>query len=265
MTLDLGAVALAELDAVAAALESGRLRTPLTKMALLQYATSNLPGREALESTASMGFTPAQAAAVLRAVAAERRRTQATRDSVELVWTGPALEQERSRDTSVVLRELLRSAKREILVSTYNLATAPGAKLLFSELALRMDAEPDLRVRLVLTVIRAWGDKTAAVELVQNFANGFPAIWPGKRLPQVFHFPAALVVDRTYQKMHAKCAVIDDERAFVTSANLSEAAHYRNIEAGVLVNDPGFAKQLRTEFDVLIANKDLVRVAGIGG
>lgn len=89
-----------------------------------------------------------------------------------------------------------------------------------------MDAEPVLRVRLVLTIIRKTGDRSAPSELVRRFADGFPAIWPGKRMPEVLHFPAALTLDGAWQAMHAKCVVIDDERALVTSANLSEAAHY---------------------------------------
>jgi phosphatidylserine/phosphatidylglycerophosphate/cardiolipin synthase-like enzyme len=41
-------------------------------------------------------------------------------------------------------------------------------------------------------------------------------------------------------------------RAFVTSANLTEAAQGRNIEAGVLLDDAVFARALRTQFESLI-------------
>ena len=46
--------------------------------------------------------------------------------------------------------------------------------------------------------------------------------------------------------------VVDDERALVTSANFTEAAHDRNIEAGVLLDDPRQASALRRRFDALI-------------
>lgn len=266
MNLDFTAVGLPEIESVAAALESGRLRTPLTKMALLQYTQASPASREALASTAALGLEPHQAAALLRAIAAERRRTQRTRDSVELVWTGPALDEERSRDTSVVVRDLFRTARREVLVSTYSIAKGEGAELLFGELATRMDAEPDLRVRLVVTILRQRGeDHALASEVVRRFSEDFrKKLWPGGRIPAVFHFPGALAGDGNWRAMHAKCVVIDDERAFVSSANFTEAAHYRNIEAGVLVDDPAFATQLRTEFDVLIANRHLEVVAGLG-
>jgi phosphatidylserine/phosphatidylglycerophosphate/cardiolipin synthase-like enzyme len=60
--------------------------------------------------------------------------------------------------------------------------------------------------------------------------------------------------------LHAKCIVIDDERALVTSANLTETAHVRNIEAGVLLEDPVFAKELRLSFEALISRGLVHRV-----
>ena len=58
--------------------------------------------------------------------------------------------------------------------------------------------------------------------------------------------------------LHAKCIVVDDERAFVTSANLTEAAQLRNIEAGVLLQDASFARALRLQFEALM-NRQFVR------
>jgi phosphatidylserine/phosphatidylglycerophosphate/cardiolipin synthase-like enzyme len=49
--------------------------------------------------------------------------------------------------------------------------------------------------------------------------------------------------------LHAKCVVVDRARAFVTSANLTEAAQYRNIECGVLVNDDVFSATLAGQFE----------------
>ncbi|MGH9321370.1 MAG: phospholipase D-like domain-containing protein [Vicinamibacteria bacterium] len=60
--------------------------------------------------------------------------------------------------------------------------------------------------------------------------------------------------------LHAKCVVVDDRLSLVTSANFTEAAHWRNIEAGVLVDDPRFAVNLRSQFDRLIAEGLLLRL-----
>lgn len=62
---------------------------------------------------------------------------------------------------------------------------------------------------------------------------------------------------------HAKCIVADDTRALVTSANLSEAAHERNIEAGLAIRDPHVARALRLQFEALVERVILLPVPGI--
>jgi phosphatidylserine/phosphatidylglycerophosphate/cardiolipin synthase-like enzyme len=71
--------------------------------------------------------------------------------------------------------------------------------------------------------------------LVRRFADRFWSIdWPGASRPGVYDDPRALATDGV---LHAKAVVIDDEAAFVTSANLTEATLDRNIELGLLVRD----------------------------
>lgn len=60
--------------------------------------------------------------------------------------------------------------------------------------------------------------------------------------------------------LHAKAIAVDDRRAFVTSANFTEAAHNRNIEAGVLVDSAPFATSLRLQFDSLLEAGHLRRL-----
>jgi hypothetical protein len=55
---------------------------------------------------------------------------------------------------------------------------------------------------------------------------------------------------------------VDDEIAFVTSANFTEWAQERNLEAGVLVRDVGFARSLRNQFESLIAASGLRLLPG---
>ena len=52
--------------------------------------------------------------------------------------------------------------------------------------------------------------------------------------------------------LHAKAVIADDEAAFVTSANLTEAAFDRNIEVGVLTRDRALAASLARHFGTLI-------------
>ena len=45
-------------------------------------------------------------------------------------------------------------------------------------------------------------------------------------------------------KILAVCLIVDGTVAFVTSANFTEAAQERNIEAGVIIRDPTFVQRL---------------------
>ena len=44
--------------------------------------------------------------------------------------------------------------------------------------------------------------------------------------------------------LHAKCIVVDDRRALVTSANFTSRGQERNVEVGVLVESEKFAREL---------------------
>ena len=51
------------------------------------------------------------------------------------------------------------------------------------------------------------------------------------------------------------------EYTLITSANFTEAAQVRNIEAGVLVRNEFLAKSLREQFESLVRSGGLVSVA----
>jgi phosphatidylserine/phosphatidylglycerophosphate/cardiolipin synthase-like enzyme len=81
-------------------------------------------------------------------------------------------------------------------------------------------------------------------------------------VPELFHDPRT--IDDAQVSLHAKCIVVDDEVALVTSANTSAAAQEENIEAGVLVEDRLFALALGKQLDDLVTAGLLVSVAGLG-
>jgi phosphatidylserine/phosphatidylglycerophosphate/cardiolipin synthase-like enzyme len=101
--------------------------------------------------------------------------------------------------------------------------------------------------------------------ILREFAETFrKEVWPGARLPEVFYDPRSLSTETGPKTcLHAKCVVVDEERLFVTSANFTEAAHERNIEAGVLIADPVAAKAMRSQFEALVDRKILRRVPGL--
>jgi len=133
------------------------------------------------------------------------------------------------------------------------------AEALLAGLASRMDASPDLAVRIIANVQRLHKDETPAKTLVRAFATRLrEKVWPGERFPEVYYFPRSLALDaHEHAVLHAKCVVIDRQLTLLTSANLTEAAHHRNIEAGVLIDDRGLASRVTLQFDRLIEAGEL--------
>ena len=52
--------------------------------------------------------------------------------------------------------------------------------------------------------------------------------------------------------LHAKCVVVDGEKAFIGSANFTEAAQLRSIEVGVVVNAANAEGGVERHFEALI-------------
>jgi phosphatidylserine/phosphatidylglycerophosphate/cardiolipin synthase-like enzyme len=125
----------------------------------------------------------------------------------------------------------------------------------FRELADRMDRVPGLQVHMFLDVQRPPHDLSSPPELVRTFGERFvQKEWPGDRLPKIYYDPRSLETDRAKRaSLHAKCVVVDREQAFVSSANFTEAAQTRNIEVGVLLRSPPFARRLVEHFETLAA------------
>lgn len=263
---DFAGVGSEALLALAGALDTGRLVPPYGALSIQRFiaAPAVQSVSAGLAAFCEGDFTPRQIAHALRLLAAERVNTMRAGDRTELVWSGPELPGATSRDTAVVARELFESARRTVLVSSY--AVYQGKRVL-QALAENLDRTPDLHVRLLLNVHRQYSDPRADSELTREFAEKFQTeMWPGRQLPEVFYDPRALSRDPGPRAcLHAKCVVVDSEVAFITSANFTEAAHERNIEAGVLLRSVPLAQALTAQFETLIGRGALRRLAGASG
>jgi phosphatidylserine/phosphatidylglycerophosphate/cardiolipin synthase-like enzyme len=167
-------------------------------------------------------------ALLLDAVAAERN-PRADAAVVELVTSSPDIAGA-TRDTGVVMRELFAEAEQRVLVIGF---AVHQAREIFAALADRMSQRPDL----VVDIRRAPGDTARPDALLRRFAERLIRHeWPGPRLPDLFFDPRGLAEGESHRaSLHAKCVVIDGVRALIGSANLTEAAHQRNIEIGLIV------------------------------
>jgi phosphatidylserine/phosphatidylglycerophosphate/cardiolipin synthase-like enzyme len=199
-----------------------------------------------LQRLADDGLAPRHLAYVLGALAEERAAAQQLSDRVELVCSPPELDHVDARDTAVVVQDLFRRAKHDVLVATFAIDAGAKAEAIFGELAARMDAEPGLRVRLFLNVHRVQGDERPSAQLVWEFAIRFrEKIWPGQRLPEVFYDPRSVELDGPKRAvLHAKVVVVDGRWTLITSANFTEAAQERNIEVGLLMVSTNLARRV---------------------
>jgi len=241
-------------DRLVSALESGLLG-PSPTLASLRSVLGNREDAEDLAASlvelGRLGISGPAAAAWLRTVERAAARTQ----KPDLVWSGPEVPGLHARDTRRVYEELLGSAERSIWASTYAFFDGPKA---VEVLARRIEATPALRVTLLLNIQRKRGDTTASEQLVRRFADHFwKTDWPGSSRPSVFYDPRSLDPEGPGGVLHAKAVVADDEAAFITSANLTEAALDRNIELGVLIRDRAFALAVGGYFRSLI-DRDLL-------
>lgn len=205
------------------------------------------------------GMTPMHLALLLDA-AAESAEIRESHVQAELVWSGPETHAGQSRDTAVVLAELFAQTTEEVLVSTF---VVYQAGVVFRPLAEAMAANAALRARVFLHVGRSGRDTSADDELVRQFSERLRSGWPNIRRPEVYYDPRGLSQDsEIHATWHAKCAIVDRAIAFVTSANFTERAQTRNVEAGVLVRSPRFAGQLAAQFDALVEAKLVRRLPG---
>jgi phosphatidylserine/phosphatidylglycerophosphate/cardiolipin synthase-like enzyme len=77
--------------------------------------------------------------------------------------------------------------------------------------------------------------------------------WPfGDPVPHIDYDKRALVAGPPYSSLHAKCVVVDGTKAFISSANFTQRAQERNIEVGVLIEDPNFGSYLAGQWLGLI-------------
>jgi phosphatidylserine/phosphatidylglycerophosphate/cardiolipin synthase-like enzyme len=161
----------------------------------------------------------------------------------ELVWTGPSTVSVPGRRTEQVLLDLIRCAELRLTVMSFGIFQVERVVVGLEE-ALRRG----VRLRIVLGDRESFGDQ----EINQQRHQLGPIVateatllhWPPERRPRDREGHAGL--------MHAKAAVADSKLAFLTSANLTEAALERNMELGVLIRGGTLPASIDRLIDALL-------------
>ena len=258
--MDFSDISQSDIRALVDALGS-RLRPPYSAIAIKRFTTGSQADSIAsrLSTLEAAGFEPPQIKLLFETLLAERAGQTGFADLVELVTTGPEAPGMTNRDTAVVVRNLFSKAEHRVLVVGY--AVYQGQQV-FSELATRMDQNPDLKVEMHLDIRR---DKDTSLEsvIVKRFINRFKTSqWPkGSRMPDIYYDPRSVDVEPSKRaSLHAKCIVVDGCELFISSANFTERAQHRNIEVGLRITSEQLATQLESHFAKMV-EQELLKFA----
>lgn len=190
----------------------------------------------------SVNISGAEVAAALEAASFQERRLREL-SSVELVWTGPSTLSAGLRSTEQVILDMICRARRSIYLVTFAAYRVEAVVA-----ALRDAISRDVRVALVLE------DKDESEGKV-NF-NALASLAGGDlRALKVYVWPLEQRKrnDRgQHGALHAKCVLVDSDRLFVSSANMTSFALALNIELGVLLNGGDAPRQMERNLTELI-------------
>lgn len=169
--------------------------------------------------------------------------------SIELVWTGPAPGNTTFRRTDQALLDLIRTTQRELYVVTFAAYKIP----ILNEAVLAA-ARRGVEIHLVFESQDAGKTAFAAIkamgEELEALSNVY--IWPPEKRPKD--------ASGRHGSLHAKCAVSDDTKLLISSANLTEYALSMNMELGVLVRGGKIPGRVKGHLKQLIVEGTLTPV-----
>lgn len=215
-----------------------------------------------------LGLSGLALRAVIAAVSAERTHRKSPK--LTLVWTGDDPGVGYSRHTRVMLPELVAKARAHVLIAGYSFdhGAAIFPSLHNGIVSHGVTVELFVDIRQLLERLRSaakaqrldWGFLSAPLNAaITSEARGaaavelfFKFLWPfGGPRPRIYFDPRTAGPENVVS-LHAKCVVIDHEFSLITSANFTERGQNRNFEAGVAIEDRGFATTLERQWANLV-------------
>lgn len=185
-------------------------------------------------------ITPRELAAALQ-VAAACSNSISSMGTSELVWTGPKTTFIPARSTEQVVLQVVGAARSRLFITSLNFCYADSVVG-----ALNLAIGRGVEINILLELSKKEGgtlttDSLAAMH--QSVPQARLFFWDPEDRAQ------------GWSCSHAKCTVADSRIAFITSANLSDAAMERNMELGVLFRDGRIPGTLHDHLDALVENK----------
>lgn len=193
------------------------------------------------------GVPCAEAERVLDAVLFERDKQPAP---PQLVWTGPGPVHAAVRDTAVTLAQLFGRARRRVIVAGYSFDHGHDIFAPLHRVMVEHEVTADFFVNIAIKdheraqLATEEGQHALVTKRVAEF---LAQNWPGAPFPTI-HYDDRPVTTTVFASLHAKCVVVDDAEALVTSANFTNRGQERNVEVGALIRDARFAGALAAQW-----------------
>lgn len=163
--------------------------------------------------------------------------------SLELVWTGPTRERSTLRRTDQALFELIRGAEERLLLVSFAVYRVPTLHAALLEAVNRgvvvdfvLESPAESLGRVSSDPLQAVGD-----DLLRRTSLWTWPLEERERDPRGRH-----------GSLHAKCALADRRRLFVSSANLTADALSLNMELGVIVEGGPLPGEVAEHFEGLM-------------
>ena len=195
-------------------------------------------------AAAKSGLSPKEIASALVSAAVTAERFCAE-NAVDILWTGPTTTVVPVRRMEQSLCELIDSAQKRLLIVSF---VAYKAEKVYA--AIRAAIVRGVRVSFLTEASKEHGgslDVDPSDLLKKKFPEADFYRWDN---PDLSH-PAVV---------HAKCAIADESRALVTSANLTGAAMDNNMELGLMISSRRISSRMAAHFAALVTEHILVKI-----
>lgn len=149
----------------------------------------------------------------LRALAIHKSELADKLHETELAVTAPPSTSSTARPTLFVIREMIESAQREVLLVGYRITNKEILQMLWTA--------SKRGIKVVLVCDRKDGD-------AKSIRQSWPAAVPAPTIHEDITLP-----DGDYKKMHIKALVVDSTQLLVSSANFTQLGMDGNIEFGL--------------------------------
>lgn len=170
----------------------------------------------------------------------------------ELIWTGPENMTTTFRRTDQALLELIQGAQKSLLIVSFAVYKAqPIIKAIENAIHRNIKVILCLEDSEVSQGKLSYSGINAFSESIFKLASIYS--WPIQNRPHT--------EDGKYGSLHAKVAVADKERVFISSANLTEYAMDLNMEMGILIMSKTSGDQIEKLFNNMIVNSVFQKIS----